>query len=81
MHAPMRWSTWHAIAQKAARYALAASAASKAARQRWTSSGVSAKFAGSGGAIIGICSDEETLERLQESMREIKCEVIRPIMR
>lgn len=40
--------------------------------------GVSAKFAGSGGAILGICPDEETYDRLQWTMKEIQCEVIRP---
>lgn len=43
------------------------------------SAGVSAKFAGSGGAIIGICPDDETFDRLTDAMKEIRCEVIRPI--
>lgn len=40
--------------------------------------GVSAKFAGSGGAIVGICADEATFESLQSAMRSIHCEVVRP---
>lgn len=40
--------------------------------------GVSAKFAGSGGAIIGVCKDEETFQRLKSAMKKIKCEVFRP---
>jgi len=42
------------------------------------SAGVSAKFAGSGGAIIGICADQHTFARLREAMRSINCSVIRP---
>lgn len=40
--------------------------------------GVSAKFAGSGGAIIGVCPDEDTLARLKRAMQEIHCVVLRP---
>ncbi len=40
--------------------------------------GVSAKFAGSGGAIVGVCPDETTFDRLKQTMREIGCVVIRP---
>lgn len=40
--------------------------------------GVSAKFAGSGGAILGICDDAATFDRLQSKMRAIQCEVVRP---
>jgi glucuronokinase len=40
--------------------------------------GVSAKFAGSGGAIIGICRGEERFQQLAAGMREIGCDVIRP---
>lgn len=40
--------------------------------------GVSAKFAGSGGAIVGICPDEETFEKLRAEMAAIQCDVIRP---
>jgi len=40
--------------------------------------GVPAKFAGSGGAIVGICPDAETFGKLQQAMAKIRCEVIRP---
>ena len=42
------------------------------------SHGVSAKFAGSGGAIVGICESDETFLELQEDFRAIGCTVIRP---
>jgi glucuronokinase len=42
--------------------------------------GVSAKFAGSGGAIIGICETEERFNRLQKEMQTIGCICIRPAM-
>jgi len=42
--------------------------------------GVPAKFAGSGGAIIGICPDQATFAQLQAAMAEIGCRVIRPIV-
>jgi glucuronokinase len=40
--------------------------------------GVSAKFAGSGGAIIGICSDDATYETLRARLGEIGSRVVRP---
>ncbi|MDR1479335.1 MAG: hypothetical protein LBJ00_10375 [Planctomycetaceae bacterium] len=40
------------------------------------SCGVSAKFAGSGGAIVGIYPDEETLEKLREKMGAIGCKTL-----
>ena len=40
--------------------------------------GVSAKFAGSGGAIIGVCETDELFRRLQSEMRTIGCVCIRP---
>lgn len=40
--------------------------------------GVSAKFAGSGGAIIGICPDEETYRKLSVELGKIQCRVLRP---
>jgi glucuronokinase len=40
--------------------------------------GVSAKYAGSGGAIVGTFGDVEQLEALQTAMRQIGCEVIQP---
>jgi glucuronokinase len=42
--------------------------------------GVSAKFAGSGGAIIGVCESEATFARLRDDMKSIGCEVIRPVV-
>lgn len=46
--------------------------------QRARQEGVSAKFAGSGGAIIGLCPDESQFSVLRKAMAEIHCEVIRP---
>ncbi|MDR2642135.1 MAG: hypothetical protein LBC74_05010 [Planctomycetaceae bacterium] len=40
------------------------------------SCGVSAKFAGSGGAIVGICPDENTLAILCEKMASINCKTV-----
>jgi len=40
--------------------------------------GVSAKFAGSGGAIVGTYRDEEQFRRLKAVLNNIGCEVIRP---
>lgn len=40
--------------------------------------GVPGKFAGSGGAVIGVCEDDTVFARLVEAFREIDCEVIRP---
>ncbi|MDR2346274.1 MAG: hypothetical protein LBE18_09435 [Planctomycetaceae bacterium] len=37
---------------------------------------VSAKFAGSGGAIVGICPDEKTFLKLREKMESIGCKTI-----
>lgn len=42
--------------------------------------GASATFTGSGGAIIGVCPDASTYERLQASLGAIQCAVIRPIL-
>ncbi|MGL4944615.1 MAG: mevalonate kinase family protein [Thermoguttaceae bacterium] len=41
------------------------------------SCGVSAKFAGSGGAIIGVCPDDATLKKLTDVMRPLGCNVCR----
>jgi glucuronokinase len=41
-------------------------------------SGVSAKFSGSGGAIIGIYPDEETLSRLVVNLKKIGARVVKP---
>jgi len=40
--------------------------------------GATAKFAGSGGAIIGTCPDEATYQRLQADLSAIGCRVLRP---
>lgn len=40
--------------------------------------GASAKFAGSGGAIVGVYRDEQMLHDLQESLNKIGCQVIQP---
>ena len=40
--------------------------------------GVCAKYAGSGGAIVGICEDEDVFERMAADFATIGCEVIRP---
>ena len=42
------------------------------------SCGASAKFAGSGGAIVGLVHDEDMLCRLRQRMKEIGCSVILP---
>ena len=42
------------------------------------SHGVCAKYAGSGGSIIGICESEEVYGKLQESFAKIGCSVVRP---
>lgn len=41
-------------------------------------SGVSAKFSGSGGAIIGMYPDDETLSKLMVNLRKINARVIKP---
>lgn len=40
--------------------------------------GASAKFAGSGGGIIGVCPSEAVFDRLKEKLGQLDCEVIRP---
>lgn len=42
--------------------------------------GASAKFAGSGGAIVGTYGDERQYLRLVEDMRKIGCTVIKPLV-
>ena len=42
--------------------------------------GASAKFAGSGGAIVGVYSDEAMFARLKADLEAIGCEVIQPIL-
>ena len=48
--------------------------------ERARRAGAPAKFAGSGGAIIGICPDEPTFQRLQAQLEPIHCAVIRPVI-
>jgi glucuronokinase len=40
--------------------------------------GASAKFAGSGGAIVGICPDEAMYESLRTRLTEIRSRIVRP---
>ena len=40
--------------------------------------GASAKFAGSGGAIVGICEDGERFAVLEKALAEIGCRTLRP---
>lgn len=42
------------------------------------STGASAKFAGSGGAIVGTYQDEAMFQRLQQAMAQINCRVMKP---
>jgi glucuronokinase len=42
--------------------------------------GASAKFAGSGGSIIGMYDDEEMYARLESELRRIEAKVIKPII-
>jgi len=42
--------------------------------------GASANFAGSGGAIVGTYPDEAAFVQLQEAMKEIGCETVKPIL-
>lgn len=42
--------------------------------------GATAKFAGSGGAILGTCPDQATFDRLVRTLGAIHCQVIRPIV-
>jgi glucuronokinase len=43
--------------------------------------GASAKFSGSGGAIIGMYEDDEMLQRLIINLQKINARVIKPIIR
>ena len=48
--------------------------------ERARSVGVSASFAGSGGAIVGVCGDDGMFDRLRSELRSIGCIVIKPIV-
>ncbi|MBI4585376.1 MAG: GHMP kinase [Planctomycetes bacterium] len=41
--------------------------------------GVCANYAGSGGAVVGICEDDALFRKLQEEFARISCIVIRPL--
>ncbi len=43
------------------------------------SCGVSAKYAGSGGAIVGVCTDEATFVKLTAKLENLGCVVVRPV--
>jgi glucuronokinase len=45
------------------------------------SAGASAKFAGSGGAIIGVCPDDDVYAELKRRLEAIGCQVLRPTVR
>lgn len=42
--------------------------------------GASAKFAGSGGSIIGVCADDATYGRLESALGKLGARIIRPIV-
>ena len=44
------------------------------------SCGVSAKYAGSGGAIVGVCSDDKVFDELKRRLGAAGCEVCRPLV-
>ena len=44
------------------------------------SCGASAKFAGSGGAIVGICADDDAFQRLQQRLQSIGAIAFRPVV-
>jgi glucuronokinase len=43
--------------------------------------GVPSKFAGSGGAVVGILTDQSVFQRLEEAFRKIGVAIIRPIVK
>jgi glucuronokinase len=47
---------------------------------RARAAGATAKFAGSGGAIIGTYPDESVWQRLVDEMKTLRCQVIRPMV-
>ncbi len=42
--------------------------------------GASAKFAGSGGSIIGVCADDATYSRLETALGRLGAQIVRPIV-
>ena len=48
--------------------------------ERAREAGASAKFAGSGGAIVGTYQDQAMLERIEANLKPLQCRVIRPLI-
>jgi glucuronokinase len=48
--------------------------------ERARRAGATAKFAGSGGAIVGTCPDDDTFRRLEADLGGVGCRVIRPVI-
>jgi len=44
------------------------------------STGASAKFAGSGGAIVGLYKDGKQYQQLSDALAAIRCTVLRPMI-
>jgi glucuronokinase len=44
------------------------------------STGASAKFAGSGGAIVGLFKDGRQYQQLVDALAALRCHVVRPII-
>ena len=42
--------------------------------------GLCAKYAGSGGSIVGICQHEDVYDELQQAFEDIGCTVVRPLI-
>ena len=42
--------------------------------------GVSAKYAGSGGAIVGVCESDKDFQRLKIRLGEVGCQMVRPLI-
>ena len=42
--------------------------------------GASAKFAGSGGAIVGTYEDDAQFERLSAALSEVGCRTLKPVI-
>ena len=42
--------------------------------------GASAKFSGSGGAIVGVCPDDAVFARLEERLGKFGVKVLRPTL-
>lgn len=44
------------------------------------SCGVSAKYAGSGGAIVGVCESDDVFDELEARLGEIQCQLVKPVI-